>query len=181
MKPFYFHVFASGDFYADPDGCTCSSLYNARLHAIRLIKLIVELAPTVYPWKTWSVIVAAADGAPVLAVPFAGHVQEPVNARSRAPLRPRRGFPQVITYGDVGTLGTPANEQSVPQARRREGTPELPNVRAPQIRATASGRATPMRARRRFWFARLLNRFNARWSTSRSARRFPLRPRATAR
>jgi hypothetical protein len=180
LQPFYFHVFASGDFYADPHGFTCSSLYNARLHAIRLIKLIVDLAPSVYPWNAWSVIVAASDGAPVLAVPFAGHVRELVNARSKTLLQPRRSYPQVITYGDAGTLGAPANEQNAAVPRRQPVSPDLPKGNAPIARANSLPRPKPTRARR-LWLARLLNRFNPRWLTASSARRFPLRPRASAR
>lgn len=180
MKPFYFHVFASGEFYADHEGCACSSLYNARLHAIRLIGLIVDLAPSVYPWRAWSVIVAAADGAPVLAVPFAGNVPKTAKTTARVVLHPRRGFPQVITYGDARTLGPPANEPGGAASPRRV----LPRVsgNGPGADApAASRRIGPARARLSRGLARLLGVAQWRWWREGKARRYPLRPHSTAR
>jgi hypothetical protein len=176
LKPFYFHVFASGEFYTDDEGYTCSSLDSARLHAVRLIKLIVDLAPSAYAWRSWSVIVAAPDGAPVLAVPFAGHVGERGGADSDAQLQPRRGYPQVITYGDAGPFGAPANEHAAPP-----GLAAVAKGNAPVGLATCLPRATPGLFRRRPWLSRLLRRFNPHRPSGAKSGRFALRPRATAR
>lgn len=176
MKLFYFHVFACGEFYADPEGCTCSGLDAALLHAIHLIQMVVDCAPSAYPWRTWSIIVAGSDGALALTVPFAAHVEEaPPLAR---PPVVRRNFPQVITYGDAAAFGPAANEQSAAM-KRPPGRPGS-NSSASVARAALQARAMPVSGRRP-WLSHLLNRFNPRWLTGPRARGVPIEPRAAAR
>jgi hypothetical protein len=168
LNPFYFHVFAGGEFYPDREGVACSSLVGARLHAVRLIGLVVRLAPCVYPWRAWSVIVAADDGSPVLAVPFAGNLPAP--AETPAALAPRR-FPQIITYGDPGSFGPAANEPGI----AAPGRPRAPIRPARGLDATQPTRRSAMDRTLSRRVARLLGLEWRLWGRGKP-RRFPLRP-----
>ena len=116
MTTFLFHVYAAGEFFADPAGFPCDDVRAARRHAARLAETIVTMAPQSYEWARWSVLVAEANGPVALALPFPPRPEPRRPAPTQAAVT-RRRFPKVLAPGEGGPWGPPANEVTAPRAR----------------------------------------------------------------
>lgn len=118
VRSFLFHVYASGDFFADAEGCACDSLRQAKRHALRFANTVVAMAPRSYDWRRWSVLVAEADGPALLAVPFPPPSRAGRRDKAGAAAARRRPYPKVVGPGEAITIRPPANDDHLGPVER---------------------------------------------------------------
>jgi hypothetical protein len=117
VRTFFFHVYASGEFFPDKEGVVCENLRRARQQAIRLTDIMMKTAPQPYDWRSWSVLVAEADGPVLLTVPFVQAGRGRMAAAPGLPAAARRRL-TVLGPGQGNALGAPANERHAGPSRR---------------------------------------------------------------